>query len=147
MSLFLILLAAGDSKRLKSTTPKPFQIVNNNTLLEYSLNAFKNIREIKKTIVVYNNNHKKYLKKLNLKNTIKIKGGKTRQESTFIALKKIKKMRCSKVLIHDSARPNPSEKIIKKVIHGLKEYNAVIPIIKITDATVFTKHRISRPFG
>ena len=30
MSLFLILLAAGDSKRLKSTTPKPFQIVNNN---------------------------------------------------------------------------------------------------------------------
>ena len=135
MSLFLILLAAGDSKRLKSTTPKPFQIVNNNTLLEYSLNAFKNIREIKKTIVVYNNNHKKYLKKLNLKNTIKIKGGKTRQESTFIALKKIKKMRCSKVLIHDSARPNPSEKIIKKVIHGLKKYNAVIPIIKITDAT------------
>ena len=35
------------------------------------------------------------------KNTIKITGGKTRQESAFKALKKIKKMGCSKVLIHD----------------------------------------------
>ena len=50
MSLFLILLAAGDSKRLKSKTAKPFHIVNNKTLLEHSFNAFKNFNEIKKTI-------------------------------------------------------------------------------------------------
>ena len=29
MSLFLVLLAAGDGKRLKSNTPKPYNIVNN----------------------------------------------------------------------------------------------------------------------
>ena len=67
MSLFLILLAAGDSKRLKSSTPKPFYNINNKTLLELSLNAFKSFHEIKKTIIVYNRKHKKYLKKLNLK--------------------------------------------------------------------------------
>ena len=50
MSLFLILLAAGDSKRLKSNTPKPYQIINNKTLLEHSINAFKYIEEIKKTL-------------------------------------------------------------------------------------------------
>jgi len=50
MSLFLILLAAGDSKRLKSNTPKPFHIVNNKTLLEHSFNAFRYFNEIKKTI-------------------------------------------------------------------------------------------------
>ena len=55
MSLFLILLAGGDSKRLKSYTPKQFQVVNNATLLEHSFNAFKEFREIKKTIIVYNN--------------------------------------------------------------------------------------------
>ena len=54
MSLFLILLAAGDSKRLKSNIPKPFHTVNDKTLLEYSLDAFKNFHEIKKTIIVYN---------------------------------------------------------------------------------------------
>ena len=46
MSLFLIVLAAGESKRLKSRIPKPFQVVKNKTLLEYSINAFKNFKEI-----------------------------------------------------------------------------------------------------
>ena len=87
MSLFLIILAAGDSKRLNSSTPKPYHLVNNKTLLEYSLNAFRDIKKIKKTIIVYNSKHKKYLKNLFVKNVLKITGGKTRHESTFKALK------------------------------------------------------------
>ena len=91
MSLFLILLAAGESKRLKSSIPKPFVKTNHQSLLELSYNRFSNIKEIKKTVIVYNKKHKKYLSKLNLKNTIQITGGKTRQDSTFKALKKNKK--------------------------------------------------------
>ena len=135
MSLFLILLAAGDSKRLKSSTPKPFHIVNNKTLLEHSFNAFRYFTEIKKTIIVCNKKHKKYLNKIKLNNTLKVVGGKTRQESTFIALKMIKKMNCEKVLIHDSARPNPSRNLVNKIIHSLKKNHAVVPVIKINDAT------------
>jgi len=139
MSLFLIILAAGDSKRLKSNTPKPFHIVNNKTLLEHSFNAFKNFHEIKKTIIVYNKKHKKHLNKLSLKNALKVIGGKTRQESTFAALKRIKKMNCKKVLIHDSARPNPSKDLVNKIIYNLKKNHAVAPVIKINDATKRTK--------
>jgi len=142
MSIFLILLAAGDSKRLKSSTSKPFHIVNNKTLLEHSFNAFKNFNEIKKTIIVYNKKHKKYLGKLNLKNTLKVIGGKTRQESTFRALKRIKKMNCKKVLIHDAARPNPPKDLIIKIIHSLKKNHAVVPTIKINDATKRAKENI-----
>ena len=135
MSLFLILLAAGDSKRLKSGIPKPFCIVNNRSLIEHSLHAFKNFSEIKKTLIVYNKKHKKYINKLVLKNTLKVVGGNTRQESTFKALNKIRKMNCKKVLIHDVARPAPSRRIIKEVIYKLKKNHAVVPIIKINDAT------------
>ena len=135
MSLFLILLAAGDSKRFKSNIPKPFNMVNNKTLLEHSLDAFKDFSAIKKTIIVYNKKHKKYLDKLNLKNTVMIVGGQTRQESTFKALKKIKRMNCKKVLIHDAARPFSSKKIINEIINNLKRNHAVVPIIKINDAT------------
>ena len=135
MSLFLILLAAGDGKRLKSNTPKPFNIIHNKTLLEHSLKAFKNIQNIKKIVIVFNKKHKKYTKQFNSENIIKIKGGKTRQESTFNALKKIKKMGCKKVLIHDAARPNVSIQLIKKVISLLKKNDAVVPIIKVSDAT------------
>jgi 2-C-methyl-D-erythritol 4-phosphate cytidylyltransferase/2-C-methyl-D-erythritol 2,4-cyclodiphosphate synthase len=104
-------------------------------LLEHSINAFKNFTEIKKTIIVYNKKHKKYLGKLKLNKTLKIVGGKTRQESTYKALQKIKGMGCKKVLIHDSARPFPSKELIKNVIHKLKKNHAVLPILKINDAT------------
>ena len=135
MSLFLILLAAGDSKRLKSSTPKPFATINNKTILEYSLNEFSHFKEIKRILIVYNKKHKKYLNKINLKNCLKIIGGKSRQESTLIALNKIKKMNCHKVLIHDIARPNPTKTLIRKIIYNLKTNDAVVPIIKIPDAT------------
>jgi 2-C-methyl-D-erythritol 4-phosphate cytidylyltransferase / 2-C-methyl-D-erythritol 2,4-cyclodiphosphate synthase len=135
MSLFLILLAAGDSKRLKLSTPKPFYKVNNKTILEHSLNIFQDFQTIKKIVIVCNKKHKKYLNKIKLKNTIKVIGGKTRQQSTFKALKVIKKMNCKKVLIHDAARPSPSKNLINKVISKLKNRDVVIPIVKITDAT------------
>lgn len=80
MSIFLILLAAGESKRLKSSIPKPYITVNNKKLLEHALNSFKDFRSIKKTVIVYNKKHRKHLNKLNPKNTLKITGGKTRQE-------------------------------------------------------------------
>ena len=133
--MFLILLAAGKSKRFENTIPKQYTKLGNKTILEHSLDAFSDFQQIKKTILVYNKKHKKYLKKMNLKNVIKITGGDTRQQSTFKALSKIKNMHCKKVLIHDSARPFPSKELIKKIISNIKKNDAVIPIIKINDAT------------
>ena len=142
MSIFLILLAAGESKRLKSSVPKPYITVNNKKLLEHALNSFRDFRAIKKTVIVYNKKHKKHLNKLNPKNILKITGGKTRQESTFKALKKIKKMNCKKVLIHDAARPFPSKKIINEIIKKLRTNHAVVPIIKVNDATKRVEKKI-----
>tara|TARA_B100000700_G_C15026224_1_gene848294 strand:+ start:984 stop:2123 length:1140 start_codon:yes stop_codon:yes gene_type:complete len=135
MSFCLILLAAGNSKRFSSKIPKPFVRVAGKTLLEHSLIKFNNIKEIKKVIIVINNKHKKFLKQIKLKNFTKIVGGKTRQDSTFRALKHIKKnkIKCSNVLIHDSARPNFSIKLIKKIIKTSKR-SMVIPRLKVTDA-------------
>ena len=142
MSIFLILLAAGESKRLKSSIPKPYITVNNKKLLEHTLNLFKSFRVIKKTVIVYNKKHKKHLNKLNPKNILKIVGGKTRQESTFKALKRIKKMNCKKVLIHDAARPFPSKKIINEIINKIRKNHAVVPIIKVNDATKRVEKKI-----
>ncbi|MBA1337455.1 MAG: 2-C-methyl-D-erythritol 4-phosphate cytidylyltransferase / 2-C-methyl-D-erythritol [Pelagibacterales bacterium] len=142
MGLFLIILAAGDNKRLNSDTPKPYQEVNNTTLLEHSLNAFNKFPEIKKKIVVYNKKHSKFIKILQLKKIYKIIGGKTRQESTYKALIKCQKMNCKKVLIHDSARPAPSKELINEVINGLKKNDAVVPVIKINDATKRIKNNL-----
>jgi len=142
MNSILILLAAGDSARLKSRIPKPFNFINNKTLLEHAFYAFESFKEIKKIVVVYNKKHKRYLNALNLKNSIKIIGGKTRQESTFKALKYIKKFKCKKVLIHDDARPSPSKNLIKNILEKLKNNHAVIPVINTYDAAKRIKNNL-----
>ena len=134
MNIFFILLAAGESKRLKSTKAKPYIIINNKTLIEHIINKVRRIKFIKKIIISYNKKHKKMLDSLNIKNVIKIEGGKTRAQSTFLALKRIKKLKCLKVLIHDAARPNVSNQLIKNVIYNLKVCDAVIPAIKVSDS-------------
>ena len=135
MSFCLILLAAGDSKRFSSKTPKPFVKVGGKTLLELSLIKFGRIKQIKKTILVINKKHKKFVKNIKSTNLTKITGGNTRQKSTYNALKYIQKKRikCSKVLIHDSARPNFSLRLIKRIIKASGK-NTVIPKIPIHDA-------------
>ena len=48
MSIFLILLAAGEGKRLKSTKAKPYVCVNNKTLIEHTINKAQKIKVIKR---------------------------------------------------------------------------------------------------
>ena len=105
MSFSLILLAAGESRRLNSALPKPFIKIGEKTILEHSLIKFSKINQIKKIIVVINKKHKKYLKNIKFKNFVTVLGGETRQKSTFNALKYIKKNRIKnqKILIHNSA--------------------------------------------
>ena len=45
-------------------------------------------------------------------------------------------MNCKKILIHDAARPSPPKSLISKTIRLLKKNHAVIPIIKVNDATI-----------
>ena len=144
MSFCLILLAAGESKRFNSKIPKPFIKVAGKALLDHSLIKFNKIKQIKKIVVVINKKHSRFLKEIKSNNFSKIIGGKTRQESTYKALRYIKKNRikCTNVLIHDSARPNFSLKLIKKIINASKK-NTVVPKIPIHDAL---KESVSKEF-
>jgi 2-C-methyl-D-erythritol 4-phosphate cytidylyltransferase/2-C-methyl-D-erythritol 2,4-cyclodiphosphate synthase len=62
-----------------------------------------------------------------------VTGGRTRQDSSFkgvIALPED----CRYTLIHDAARPFVSPKLINKIIQALQQgYNAVIPVLPVTD--------------
>ena len=143
MSFCLILLAAGNSNRFNANLAKPYHKIGGKTLLEITLNKASLFPEIKKTIIVFNKKHKKALKSLKLKNVTMIKGGNTRQQSTYKALRSlINQKKISKVLIHDSARPNFSSNLLKSIIKNMKNSRAVIPILKINDA-IKQKHKNS----
>ena len=134
MNNSFIILAAGESKRFKSKTPKPYYLYRGKPLFLHSIDKAKESNKFKKIILVINNKHKKFLKNIRLKNIKIINGGKNRSESSLKALKSIKNNKISKVFIHDAARPNFSLKLISNLFKGLKKNKCVVPVLKTSNS-------------
>ncbi len=134
MNNCFIILAAGESKRFNSKTPKPYHLYNGKPLIQHSIDKARLCKKINKIIIVVNKKHKKFIKNLKVKNIKIIEGGNTRAKSAFNSLQAIKKFNVSKVLIHDAARPNFSIKLIDKLFKELRFNQCVVPAIKVTDS-------------
>ncbi len=134
MNNCFIILAAGESRRFKSSTPKPYYVYKGKSLIKHSIDKAKKFQKFTKIILVINKKHKKIIKKLKEKNISIIIGGKNRAESTFKSLEYIKKNNFKNVFIHDAARPNFSLKLLKNLFNGLKKNKAVVPYINSTDS-------------
>ena len=135
MSFSLIILAGGNSHRFRSNIGKPYQKIAGKSLIEININKARKFKQIKKIVLVYNKKDSKRVKSLNLKDVKLVLGGKSRQQSTFNALKYlINQKKISKVLIHDVARPNFSKKLLSSILRNINKARAVVPIIKVEDA-------------
>ena len=135
MSFCFIILAGGNSHRFRSNISKPYQKIAGKSLIEINIIKALKFKQIKKIIVVYNRKDAKKIKSLKLRNIILVPGGNSRQQSTYNALKYLKKQKSiSEVLIHDAARPNFSSKLLASIIKNMKNARAVVPKIKIQDA-------------
>ncbi len=135
MSFCLIILAAGNSSRFRSNVGKPYQKIGGKSLIEINLIKAQKFKQIKKIILVYNKKDLKLIKLLKLKNVKLVAGGKSRQQSTFNALKfLINHKGLNKVLIHDVARPNFSTKLLNSIMRNMKNSRSVVPKINIQDA-------------
>ena len=135
MSFCLIILAGGNSHRFRSKIGKPYQKIAGKSLIEININKARKFKQIKRIILVYNKKDSKRVKSLNLKDVKLVLGGKSRQQSTFNALKYlVNQKKISKVLIHDVARPNFSKKLLSSILRNINKARAVVPIIKVEDA-------------
>ncbi len=135
MSFCFIILAGGNSHRFRSNIGKPYQKIAGKSLIEINVIKARKFKQIKKIILVYNKKDFKRVKSLKLKNVKLIPGGKSRQQSTLNALKYLNNYKTiSKVLIHDSARPNFSTKLLGFILKKMKKARAVVPKIQIQDA-------------
>jgi len=134
MNNCFIILAAGESKRFKSKTPKPYYLYRGKPLFLHSIIKAKESNYFKKIVLVINKKHEKFLKNINLDKTKVIFGGKNRSESSLKALKSIKNYKISKVLIHDAARPDFSLKLIYNLFKELKKNQCVVPALKTNNS-------------
>ncbi len=127
-------MAAGESRRFNSKTPKPYYLYKGKSLIKHSIDKAKNFKKFNKIILVINEKHKKNIKNINIKNTSIITGGKTRAESSLKALRMIRKKKIKNVFIHDVARPNFSIKLLNRLVNGLKKNKAVVPFVNASDS-------------
>tara|TARA_Y100001958_G_C20805998_1_gene267202 strand:+ start:22 stop:546 length:525 start_codon:yes stop_codon:yes gene_type:complete len=142
MKICSIILLAGDSLRFKYLTPKQYFKHNNEILVNYSIKKFNQNKSISNVILVVNPQKFKVFKKHVIKSNkiLVVKGGKTRQESTFNALRHLHKIKkYTHVIIHDAARPYFSHQLLKKIIFNLEKNDCVIPAISSTDTVIFKK--------
>lgn len=132
-----IILAAGLATRFDEMIPKQFQNVSGKLLLEWSVDTFLAHKCISDVYVVVHPKHSLYTNALQSKYSgiTFLEGGQTRAESTWNALKLIKKASTPphSVLIHDAARPLISVSVIDRVIAALSDAKAVVPVIPIVD--------------
>ena len=137
---YAIILASGTGERVGLNIPKQFALINEKTILEYSIEAFENHKSIDGIILISNPNFidttNEIIKKNNYKKIIKVmSGGKTRQESSYIGISQITD-ESSNVLIHDAVRPFINAEIISNCIDALKKYKAVNVAIESSDTIV-----------
>ena len=132
----LILLAGGTGRRLdraKNTEPKQFIKIGNYNLIEYFLRNLDQKIFNRIHIVVNKSMQKQYLSTLKKdfsKHQIKfINSGKERQLSSKKGIYSLQQYCPKKVLIHDSARPLASNKLIKRLLKSLDKYHSCAPFI------------------
>ncbi len=136
-----IILVAGNSTRFGQNRNKNFELVNDKSVLSYSINAFDNNKYIDNIIIVIREEDKEDVQCI-IKNEIINKkigiviGGNTRQESVYNA---IKSTNADVVIIHDGARPAIKQEYISSAIEEMSNFNGVTigvrskDTIKITD--------------
>ena len=129
-----IILACGESKRLKSKSPKQYIEFFEDIILNHTIKIFLKNREIDQILLVLNKKHKKFFKKIiHDKRISHTYGGDSRQKSVYYGLKYIKRFKPINVLIHDANRPFADTKLISSILKKLRKFKAVIPRIKIQD--------------
>lgn len=127
--IYAIILAGGKGLRFGNTTPKQFLTLKNKPLIIWTLEAFNSMKSIDYIIVVSPEEYLVTIKTLISEHTITkviqtIKGGATRQESSYNAVMSNNFNSDDILLIHDAARPFISDEIINNCIDETKKYGA-----------------------
>lgn len=152
-----IVLSAGRGKRMNSTVPKQYLLLNGKPVLYYSLMAFENSMVDEIILVTGAEDisycQKEIVEKYHIKKVkAVVAGGKERYHSVFCGLKELEKQKNSAeyVMIHDGARPFVDNDIIKRCAVNVAKYKACVvgmPVkdtIKIADENLFASQTPKR---
>ena len=135
-----IILVAGNSTRYGQNRNKNFEIINEKTVLSYSLNEFDKNQYIDNIIIAVKDDEMNIVEKIvNEENPTKkvdfVIGGNSRKESVYNC---INSTNSDIVIIHDGARPMIKQEYINKCIESMDEFEGVTIGVKSKDTIKIT---------
>ncbi len=143
MKNFVIIVSAGQGKRMGAKEKKQYLCLENIPILARTILCFELYDKIHEIILVVPKEDRAYCQKkiidsLNLTKKIHlVAGGDRRQDSVWNGLQKIaalnRSLKDTIVLIHDGVRPFVDERIIEDCITVALKHGACIPGVKLTD--------------
>jgi 2-C-methyl-D-erythritol 4-phosphate cytidylyltransferase/2-C-methyl-D-erythritol 2,4-cyclodiphosphate synthase len=130
-----LIVAAGRGHRAGGPLPKQYLDLNGQTILRRSAKAFLDSGLVHVVQVVIHPDDRPLYEEsaLGLGLREPCPGGASRQESVRLGLEALAGENPDLVLIHDAARPFVSATLIRAVIDGLSNNEAVIPGLAVTD--------------
>jgi len=141
-----VILAGGAGSRFGASLPKQFLMLAGKYIMEYTINVFEENENINEICIVANKEFFKKYEEIVEKNRYKkvkkiISGGKTRQDSSYSAIKEYDDPECN-LIFHDAVRPFVSHRIINDTIKALDKYNAVDVAIPTADTIIEVENDI-----
>lgn len=132
-----ILLAAGRARRFNSSVPKQFMTIDGRQVLSFSVKTFSDHPGIDEIIITTSQKDIEQVRADYPECTV-VQGGETRQESTIRGVEA-----CSpgakNVLVHDSARPFVTKRIITECLELLEDHEGAAPIRPVQDSIIQVK--------
>jgi 2-C-methyl-D-erythritol 4-phosphate cytidylyltransferase len=141
-----IILAGGSGTRFGSNIPKQFLRLAGKYIIEYTIETFEENRYIDEICIIANEEYfEKYEDIIKTNDYKKVKkiisGGKTRQDSSYAAIKEYQNIKCN-LIFHDAVRPFVSNRIINDTIKALDKYNGVDVAISTADTIIEVENNL-----
>lgn len=137
-NLRVVIVAAGQGKRMMSNINKQYLSLNGRPVLSYSLDFFEQLDIVEEIVVVTGEKEIDYCEQEIIKRfkynkvSAVIPGGKERQDSVWAGLQRIG-TDTGLVAVHDGARPLLSSVVFFRLLKEAEEWGAAIPGIASKD--------------
>ncbi|WP_311532360.1 2-C-methyl-D-erythritol 4-phosphate cytidylyltransferase [uncultured Anaerococcus sp.] len=142
--LSAIITAAGSGLRMGLATNKPYIEIAGKKILEITLEKVSSLFEFDEIILVIREEDRKMaaslVEKINDRRIKIVKGGKSREESTYKGLKALNK-KSQLVLTHDGVRPFASLELFRRTLKEMDNYKAAIAATKAKDTIKVANER------
>lgn len=130
MKILNIVVAAGSGTRFGADRPKQFCMLGGQTVLAHAVERLREATDNAPTVVVVSPGFEDEVPD----GCMVAHGGATRGGSVRNALRASESVEADVILIHDGARPLPSDRSIRQAIAACLEHQGAIPCIPVIDS-------------